>query len=82
MNYNQIKAGYKDIDIDEMLRCLYAQCAIENVDTMSESLTKTPLQKELHAMDCPRNNNTYSLHDALPICSFRQILDRDLIGIK
>ena len=37
------------VDINEMLRCLYAQSAIENVDTMSESLTKTPFQEELQS---------------------------------
>ena len=60
--YDQIKAAYKKIDINEMLRCLYAQCAIENKDTIYESLIKTP-QEELQAMFCLRNNGTYSLND-------------------
>ena len=44
--YDQIKAAYKKININEMLRCLYAQSAIENKDTISESLIKTPFQEE------------------------------------
>ena len=46
LKYDQIKAAYKKVDINEMIRCLYAQYVIENVDTMSESLTKTPFQEE------------------------------------
>ena len=63
LNFNQIKAVYKNIDINEMIRCLYAQCAIENVETMSESLTKTAFQEELQAMFCKRNNKTYSVNE-------------------
>ena len=63
MNYVQTKAAYKNIDINEMIRCLYAQSAIENKETMSESLTKTPFQEELQVMLHLRNNKTYSLND-------------------
>ena len=63
MNYVQIKAAYKKVDINEMIRCLYAQCTIENIDTISESLIKTPFQEELQEMFFLRNNNTYSLNN-------------------
>ena len=46
-----------------MLRCLYAQSAIENKDTIFESLIKTPFQEELQVMFCKRNNGTYSLNN-------------------
>ena len=61
--YDQIKDAYKKFDINEMHRSLYAQCAIKNKDTISESLIKTPFQEELQAMFCFRKNCTYSLNN-------------------
>ena len=46
-----------------MLRCLYAQSAIENKDTISESLIMTAFQEELQEMFCKHNNGTHSLND-------------------
>ena len=63
LNYEQIKAAYKNIDINEMISCLYAQSAIENEETMSESLMQTDFQVGLQAMFCKRNNGTYSVNE-------------------
>ena len=49
LNYEQIKAAYKKVDINETIRCLYAQSAIENEETMSESLMQTDFQVELQS---------------------------------
>ena len=46
-----------------MLRCLYAQCTIEDEETMSESLMQTAFQEELQAMFCKRSNKTYSVNE-------------------
>ena len=56
----KIRGAYKKVDINEMLRSLNAQCAIETVVTICESLHRTPFQEELLAIFYCRNNNTYS----------------------
>ena len=43
-NYNEIKGAYKKGDINEMLRSLYAQYAIEKFATIAESLNRTSFQ--------------------------------------
>ena len=63
LRYHAIKGAYKKVDIHEMIRSLYAQCAIENIDTISESINRTPFQKELQVMFYIRSNGTYSTDD-------------------